>query len=1168
MDRDTSSPGEAKGFSKDDAKAALKEHLLQNPALLEQAMGGGREALKQRLKDLLRNRMGSTGGWFPLSHGQEALWFLWRLAPQGHAYSMALPVGVRGPLDVAALTRALQALHDRHPCLRSEFREENGRTEQRAVAYYRLSLDPIDASDWSGDRLEQAVREEAQRPFDLKRSAAARVTLWRRGPQEHVLCLTVHHIVGDLWSLIVLMDELRTVYAAEAAGRPWSLPALSLGYEDYVRWERRMVEGETAERQWLYWRERMAGELPVLDLPADHPRPPMQSFRGATVTRRIDSELVRALEGLAQSANASLYMVLLSAYMVLLHRYSGQDDLVVGSPTAGRGQPGLPDLFGDFINMVPLRADLSGNPAFTDLLAQVRGTVIGALNNGDLPFSLLVDRLQPARDLSRSPIFQTSFVLQKFHRYEELQRTLLSSPDEPEVPFADLALRPWPLAQQDGQFDLNLEMKKDDAGRLAGAWKYAADLFEPDTVDRMAASFETLLRQIVADPARPVDELSLLTAEDAARTIAGGCGPTVAPPPEPSILALFEAQAAVRGDAVAVNCGELSVTYAELARRVERLARALAAERVAKETLVAVMMPRGIDFVTALLAVTKAGGAFLPVDPRHPFPRTARVLETSGAPLVLTSAGLKTAVETALEDIPAGTRPRVLAFEALAAADAAALGSAVLPPSPGGADLAYVMYTSGSTGQPKGVMVEHRGMVNHVLGKLEDLEFGPGDCLAQNAPQSFDVVVWQCLAPLAVGGRVAVIPDEQAEDPAALVTEVARRGVTALQIVPAMMRAVIEEAELHDCGPPDLGALRWMVPTGEALPAELCRRWFDLYPSIPVLNTYGSTECSDDQCHYRMERLLPADAVLPVVTIGSPIRNMTAHVLDRSLSPVPPGVVGELYIGGIGVGRGYRGDPARTAASFVPDPFSPVPGARLYKTRDMARRRADGLIDFLGRVDHMIKLRGLRIEPGEIEVALCRHPAIAQASVQARPHPAGERRLVAYLVLSGPQPEEEELRRFLAGHLPQPMIPACFVVLPAMPLTANGKLDQKRLPAPDWQAAGEERFVAPRTPAEETIAAIWAEVLGLERVGVAEDFFAIGGDSIRSIQIAARCQRAGLAVKPHDLFQHRTVAALADKAAQSGPAAPPPPRDLLDDTVLQVAAEHLKQAVAMVRFDD
>jgi amino acid adenylation domain-containing protein len=630
---------------------------------------------------------------------------------------------------------------------------------------------------------------------------------------------------------------------------------------------------------------------------------------------------------------------------------------------------------------------------------------------------------------------------------------------------------------------------------------------------------------------------------------------------------LFAAQAAANGPAVAVTCGDQSVTYAALSRRVEGLARSLAARGVADETLVAVALPRGIDFVAALLAVSRAGGAFLPVDSRHPPSRTVRVLESSGAAMVLTLAATKREMAEALAEIPPDRRPQVLAIEEIEAEP----DSAALPASAKGGGLAYIMYTSGSTGTPKGVMVEHRGMVNHVLGKLSDLEFGEDDCLAQNAPQSFDVVVWQCLAPLAVGGRVAVIPDDIAEDPAALLAETAASGVTALQIVPSMMRAVIEEAELSAGGPPDPGRLRWMVPTGEALPAELCRRWLKLYPDIPILNTYGSTECSDDQCHYRLDRLTPIGAGLPVVTIGRPIRNMAAHVLDGNLAPVPVGVVGELYIGGIGVGRGYRDDPRRTAVSFIPDPFSPEPGARLYKTRDLARRRADGLIDFLGRVDHMIKLNGLRIEPGEIEVALSRHPAIAEASVQARQHPSGERRLVAYLVLSGPVPEDGgldgELRRFLAGSLPQSMVPAHFHVLDAMPLTGNGKLDQNRLPPPDWQAAASQRFVAPSTPVEEAMARIWAEVLEGQAIGVGDDFFAIGGDSIRSIQVAARCQRAGMAVKPYEIFQHRTISAIAAALAAAQSTGNGAQVDAGEPPAPLVSDEHLKLAFGLVQFD-
>ena len=1129
--------------------------------------GGSRDLMKQRLKELVRGRLGSTGGWYPLTHGQEALWFLWKLAPQSWAYNMALPFGVRGPLDPAALRRSLRALWRRHPCLRTEFRERDGQTFQRAREDFTVAIDPVDASAWSEDRLREAVRDEARRPFDLEADAACRVSLFRRGNDSHVMLIVLPHIVGDLWSIAVLMDELREVYAAEAAGRPWSLPVPSVGYEEYVRWERRMLKTEAADRLWSYWRDEMAGELPVLDLPADHPRPPMRTFRGATLTRRLDADLTAELERLADSENASLYMVLLAAYQVLLHRYSGQHDIVVGTPTAGRGQAGLADLFGCVVNMVPLRADLSGSPTFRDFLKQVRGKVVGALNHPDLPFSLLVDRVQKARDLSRAPVFQTTFVLQAFHRFKELHSTLLPAPGEPAVPFAGLSLEPWPLDQQDGQYDLNLEMKKDAAGGLMGAWKYATVLFEAETVSGMAGGFETLLRQIAADPDRGVGELSLLTPEESRRAIAAGRGETVAPPAETSVWELFEAQAAARGSAVAVTCGSQSVTYAELARRVQGLARSLAARGVTDETLVAVAMPRGIDFVAALLAVSRTGGAFLPVDSRHPPSRTVRVLESSGAAMVLTLAATKREMADALAEIPPDRRPQVVAVEEIEGEEIETepADGVALPASARGCGLAYIMYTSGSTGAPKGVMVEHRGMVNHVLGKLSDLEFGEGDCLAQNAPQSFDVVVWQCLAPLAVGGRVAVIPDDIAEDPAALLAETARSGVTALQIVPSMMRAVIEEAELSAGGPPDPGRLRWMVPTGEALPAELCRRWLKLYPDIPILNTYGSTECSDDQCHYRLDRLTPIGAGLPVVTIGRPIRNMAAHVLDGNLAPVPVGVVGELYIGGIGVGRGYRGDPRRTALSFIPDPFGTEPGARLYKTRDLARRRADGLIDFLGRVDHMIKLNGLRIEPGEIEVALSRHPAIAEASVQARQHPSGERRLVAYLVLSGPAPEDAELRRFLAGSLPQSMVPAHFHVLDAMPLTANGKLDQNRLPPPDWQAAAPQRFVAPSTPVEEAMARIWAEVLEGQVIGVDDDFFAIGGDSIRSIQVAARCQRAGMAVKPYQIFQHRTISALA--AVLSTGSSDGNPDASGEPDVPLVSDEHLKLAFGLVRFD-
>jgi amino acid adenylation domain-containing protein len=1075
--------------------------------------------------------MGRAQRWYPLSHGQEALWFLCQLVPQTWSYNIPLPVAVRGRLDVPAFRRSVQKLCGRHPLLRTVFREEGGRPLQSALPDCELSLELVDASGWEDTRLEDAIRDRARQPFDLEASALPRTTLFRRAADHHVLLFVLHHIVSDLWSLIVVMDELRQLYAAETEGLKYTLPSLSLSYEDYVRQQRHQWQaGNGGEKAWAYWRQELSGELPVLDLPTDHSRPPMQSFMGGTVTHRVGAQIMRSVKALAGKERVTPFMALLAAYQVLLQRYTGQDDIIVGSPTSGRDRAEVQGLVGDFVNMVPIRADLTGRPTFRQLLARARAKVVGTITHQDYPFSLLVDRLHAVRDLSRSPIFQTTFVLQRFHRFPELSRVLLPDKDEAAIPFADLLLQPIALAQQEGQFDLNLEMKEDDRGRLVGAWKYATDLFETETITRMARHFETLLGEIVAHPDRPISELRLLDDDESVKAIAMGNGPVVRLPDVASVCELFDAQAARRGPDIAVSCGVRSLTYAALAARVDALARRLVALGVRRDVVVAVLLPRGLEFVTALLAISKAGGASLPLDVRHPISRTQQIVEGSGATLVLTAGRL--------EEIA-----RVQPSEHLPIVDSD--------------DLAYLMFTSGSTGTPKGVMVEHRGMVNHVFAKLSDLHMTEDAVLAQTGPPTFDIAVWQCLAPLVVGGRVVVFPDEVAEDPERLLSEVEECKVTVLQVVPSMLHAVLDASTGPHPAP--LSSLRWIVPTGEALPTELCRRWLERYPHIPLLNTYGSTECSDDQCHDVVGRLGAADRAVAIASIGTPIQNMTAHVLDTELRAVPVGVVGELHIGGIGVGRGYVRDPGRTAMSFIPDPFGARPGARLYRTRDLARRRADGRIDFLGRVDNMIKLRGFRIEPGEIEAALARHPAISAAAVVAREHPSGERVLAAYIVAAIP-PETDGLRRFLAEQLPQYMVPAVFCTVDALPLTANGKLDSTRLPAPEWHATMNEDLVAPRTAAERQMAEIWSDVLALDRVGVTHDFFAIGGDSIRSIQIVARCKRAGLHISPGDLFQHSTVAALAAFAEARSV-------ERTEVPSLEVAQEHIDLALAQVDFD-
>ncbi len=1085
-----------------------------------------KEELKAHLKSLLRKKMGGDGeGWYPLSDGQESLWFLWELKPESPAFSMAMPLSIHGALDRAAFDSALAQLADRHPCLRTEFQEQQGVLRQRPRPETSITARYEMASDWSDDTLHEALRTEARRPFDLTEDARLRVTLWQRSETETVLLIVLHHIVGDLWSLIILMDELRDLYAAYIAGQKAELPALSVRFEDYVRAAQTAKERGGARQALAYWAAELEGELPSLDIQTDHPRPARQSFDGGTVFQTIDSDLLARVEDLARKQDTTLFVLLLAAYQVLLHRFSGQERIITGTPFSGRTLPGTQGVIGDFVNVLPLKADFEADTRFTDHVAALRDRLLGAMKHQDVPFSQIVEQVAPVRDLSRPPLFQTTFVLQKFHRYPELQNTFLSGAEETPVPFADLQLSGIPLAQQDGQFDLNLEAKKDSLGRLQAAWKYDAALFEPATIEGIAACYRALLDTLTQTPDAVISTLPLLEAAQSQEVITASQGPVIQPPREKSVAALFETWAQKTPDARALSCGDETLSYAEARAQMLSLAAALASLGVGPEVMTSLVLPRGLSLALGMLGVMRAGGAFLPLSPDTPRKRLAQVVALSESKLILTVDDLKTDLAAVISDLGSAA-PRLVTIEELMRMPVAA-DAANLPNSVQDHDLAYMMFTSGSTGTPKGVMVEHIGMVNHTLGKLEDLEFGPSDCLAQNAPASFDVVVWQNLAPLACGGSVQIITDPQAEDPVRLFAECIRRGVTALQVVPSMMRALIEEAEAAGT-PPDLGPLRWIVPTGEALPRELCVRWFALYPEIPILNTYGSTECSDDQCHYALTEVNPADDIAPIITVGRPIRNMSAYVLDPELNPVPPGVVGELYIGGIGVGRGYRGDPEKTAAAFLPDPFSSDQGARLYRSRDMARRRHDGLIDFLGRLDNMVKINGVRIEPTEIEANLIAHPDISAAIVQARTHPSGALRLVAYIVAT-PQADLAAIRAHLSQRLPFAALPDLLIQLKALPLTPNGKHDLKALPDPEWQDEAAQAPVPPQTETQRKIAAIWSDILGRQNVSIKDDFFASGGDSIASIKVAARAKEMGLPLEVVDIFIRRTIEAISEK---------------------------------------
>ncbi|HSD82298.1 MAG TPA: amino acid adenylation domain-containing protein, partial [Anaerolineae bacterium] len=791
----------------------------------------------------------------------------------------------------------------------------------------------------------------------------------------------------------------------------------------------------------------------------------------------------------------------------LLFRYTGQSDIVVGSPIANRICTEIEGLIGFFVNTLVLRADLSGNPTFRELIQRVREMTLEAFAHPELPFEILVEKLQPERDLSRSPFFQVMFVL-------NVPIEIAKTPD--------LTLNLLDVENGRAQFDVTLFVTETER-RLLGSLEYNVALFDAATMTRLAGHYQQLLEDIVANPDRRISDLTLLTEGEWRRVVEEWNASGAAFPLGQCFEELLEAQVARAPDAIAAVEDAVHLSYQHLNQRANGLAVQLGAQGVAADSVVGLLAERGLDFLTAMLAVFKAGGAYLPLDPRYPATRLRQVVSQSRSRLVLCACGLLPGLEEALAGLAEAERPTVLDLEAV-------LTQAGLSPNlpvrhqPG--HLAYVIYTSGSTGLPKGAMVEQRGMVNHLFAKIRDLALNERDIVAQTAPQSFDISVWQFLAGLLVGGAVHILRDEVAFDPTQLLAQVAQRHVTVLETVPSLLRAMLEAmagGALYD-----LRSLRWLMPTGEALPPDLARQWLSYYPGTPVINAYGPTECSDDVTHYPFTT--PPGAEVVRIPIGRPVANLRLYVLDGQGQPVPVGVAGELYVGGVGVGRGYLHDPLKTAQAFVPDPFAVQPGARLYRTGDLAYWRSDGQLEFLGRVDHQVKVRGFRIELGEIEAVVRQQPAVREAVVVVREDRPGDQRLVAYVVAQeGQVVASGEVRHWVQERLPEYMVPAAVVELTALPLTPNGKLDRRALPAPDaTRPELETAYISPRSEAERIIAEIWKELLHVEQVGVNDNFFDLGGHSLLVMQIHSRLVAAfGKEFPMTELFRHTTVASLA-----------------------------------------
>jgi amino acid adenylation domain-containing protein len=1055
----------------------------------------------------------------PLSFEQQSLWLIDRLSPGLAAYHIPVTMQAIGSLDVSALHSALDALVVRHESLRTTFDFAGGKPIQIVGKPRRVPFQVADLAN-HGDadcasELRRLLEEGVRRPFDLASDLMLRGVVVRLGPQEHVLQLVLHHIAADGWSVGILLRELGELYRAFSANEAPTLAPLPIQYADFALWERQQLQAEALKRQIAFWRRYLAGAADSLALPTDRRRPPLPSFRGSKHAVFLPEVLTGELKALGQRHKVTLFMTLLAAFKALLARYSGQDDVVVGSPTAGRNRVEVEGLIGFFVSTLPLRTDLSGDPTFRELLGRIRESTLDALAHKDLPLANFVEELKPGRSSSQVRLFQVLFALE----YEET----------PSWRLPGLVLDPMEFDFNWAKFDLSLTVSERSGG-LRASFNFDTDLFDTATIERMGRHFRTLLEGIVADPGQPISKLPLLSEDERHQLIMKWNDTARGYPADRCLHQLFEEQVARTPDAVAVVFENQQLTYRELNARSNQLAHYLRDLGVGPEVLVGICVERSLEMVVGLLGVLKAGGAYVPLDPEYPAERLAFLIRDSAAPVLLTQKRLV----PSLPDCPA----RVLCLDA-DASFLSGMSDANPPPLATPDSLAYVIYTSGSTGVPKGVLVSHDNVVRLFRATQPWFNFDRRDVWTLFHSFAFDFSVWEIWGALVYGGRLVVVPSRVTRSPHEFYQLLVDEGVTVLNQTPSAFRPLVAVDQASRAA----GSLRLrlVIFGGEALELESLRPWFarhgDRKPEL--VNMYGITETTV-HVTYRPLRLADLNDA-PGSVIGRPIPDLRLYVLESNGQPAPVGVPGEICVGGAGVARGYLNRPEATAQKFIPDPFGGQPDARLYRSGDLARFLPDGDIEYLGRIDQQVKIRGYRIELGEIEAVLGQHPQVRDRVVVARQEISGENRLVAYVVSRDRASfTYAELRAYLKPKLPAYMIPSALVVLDALPLTANGKLDRRALPEPRGDGAVlSGGYTAPRTEVEERLARLWAEALRLERVGIHDNFFEIGGDSLMATGLFARIEAEfGQSTPLAILFRAQTIADLAGvltNLTESGP---------------------------------
>ncbi|MCY1490218.1 Dimodular nonribosomal peptide synthase [compost metagenome] len=1045
-----------------------------------------------------------------LSYAQQRQWILWQLDPQSAAYNIPAALRLKGRLDRDALLASFTALQQRHDTLRTTFTQDGQQARPVLHASLPLQFSELSLEAPSQAQIDALVEEEMRQPFDLRNGPLLRVLLLKVAADEHVLVLTVHHIAADGWSMQLMVDEFAQLYQARVEGRAANLAALPVRYADYARWQRDWLDAGEGARQLDWWKAQLGERQPLLELPSELTRPARRSERGARLELCLAPELVAGLRRRAQEQQVTLFMLLLASYQALLHRLSGQDDIRVGVPNAGRSRLETEGLIGFFINTQVLRAEVDGQQPFSALLQQVRQAALGAQAHQELPFEQLVEALQPERSLNHSPLFQVLYNHQK-QLGQSVEREL-----------SGLKVERLDWRQHSAQFDLALDTEE-QGDTLHASLTYATDLFDAGSIQRLAEHWQQLLRAVVADPQCRVGELPLITAQARDELLQGWNPQFQAQPVSPVLHQLFEARAAERPEAIALSCESERMTYAELNAQANRLAHKLRELGVGAEVRVGIATERAMPLVVGLLAILKAGGAYVPLDPEYPADRLAHMIEDSGITLLLTQGHLQ-------HGLPMQGGVGVLCLEQL---DLAGY-SAENPDNRSAADnLAYVIYTSGSTGRPKGALLSHANVTRLLGATAEDFRFGADDVWTLFHSYAFDFSVWELFGALCTGGRLVVVPYFVSRSPEAFHQLLADERVTVLNQTPTAFRqllplAVTSEREL---------ALRVVIFGGEALELASLKPWFERFGDRQptLVNMYGITETT---VHVTYRPISLADLEGPAQSpIGRPIHDLAWYLLDANLQPVPVGVTGELYVAGAGLARGYHGRAGLSAERFVPSPFAS--GERLYRSGDLARQRADGGIDYLGRKDQQVKIRGFRIELGEIEARLLEQAGVRQAALAVQQGAAGAQ-LCAYVVPeqqpADPLAWREALRNALKAGLPDYMVPAHLLLLDQLPLTGNGKLDRKALPAPDADA-WQRPYEAPQGELEGRIAAIWAEVLEVERVGRGDNFFDLGGHSLLAAQASARVElELGIELPLRALFESADLQAYAAQAGAQAPA--------------------------------